>query len=68
MVVPGVVRYSLLNLSILLLYKSIFVIKSLLMDVFFECMPIKEKRRVHFNSFMLEFHNRRFRNKFEKKL
>lgn len=38
------------------------------MDVFFECMPIKEKRRVHFNSFMLEFHNRRFRNKFEKKL
>lgn len=37
------------------------------MDVFFECMPIKEKRRVHFNSFMLEFHNRRFRNKFEKK-
>ncbi|CAF1107196.1 unnamed protein product [Adineta steineri] len=35
--------------------------KSLLMDVFFECMPIKEKRRVHFNSFMLEFHNRMHR-------
>lgn len=31
------------------------------MDVFFECMPIKEKRRVHFNSFMLEFHNRMHR-------
>ncbi|CAF1075634.1 unnamed protein product [Rotaria sp. Silwood1] len=35
--------------------------KSLLMDIFFECMPIKEKRRVHFNSFMLEFHNRMHR-------
>jgi len=23
-------------------------------------MPIKEKRRIHFNSFMLEFHNRMF--------
>ncbi|UJR09719.1 hypothetical protein I4U23_013948 [Adineta vaga] len=35
--------------------------KSLLMDIFFECMPIKAKRRVHFNSFMLEFHNRMHR-------
>ncbi|CAF2679269.1 unnamed protein product [Rotaria sp. Silwood2] len=35
--------------------------QSLLMDIFFECMPIKEKRRVHFNGFMLEFHNRMHR-------
>ncbi|CAM4747635.1 unnamed protein product [Rotaria magnacalcarata] len=35
--------------------------KSLLMDIFFECIPTNEKRRVHFNSFMLEFHNRMHR-------
>ncbi|CAF0981420.1 unnamed protein product [Adineta ricciae] len=35
--------------------------KSLLMDIFYECVPIKEKRRIHFNSFMLEFHNRMHR-------
>ncbi|CAF1323946.1 unnamed protein product [Rotaria sordida] len=45
----------------LYIYGSAGCGKSLLMDIFFECMPIKEKRRVHFNSFMLEFHNRMHR-------
>lgn len=35
------------------------------MDIFYECMPINEKRRVHFNSFMLEFHNRMFMKRFD---
>ena len=46
------------SLSSSLLFTFISIEQSLLMDIFFECMPINEKRRVHFNSFMLEFHNR----------
>ena len=31
--------------------------KSMVMDLFFDCIPIKEKRRVHFHGFMLECHS-----------
>jgi len=30
--------------------------KTYLMDCFYECLPFKEKRRVHFHRFMLEIH------------
>ncbi|CAB3243717.1 unnamed protein product [Arctia plantaginis] len=42
----------------LYLYGSVGGGKTMLMDLFYETVPIKEKLRVHFNSFMLNIHAR----------
>ncbi|XP_068630350.1 putative ATPase N2B [Battus philenor] len=42
----------------LYIYGSVGGGKTMLMDLFFESVPIKEKLRVHFNSFMLNIHSR----------
>ncbi|CAG9560378.1 unnamed protein product [Danaus chrysippus] len=42
----------------LYIYGSVGGGKTMLMDLFYETVPIKEKLRVHFNSFMLNIHSR----------
>ncbi len=37
--------------------------KTMLMDLFFECAPIKEKRRAHFHEFMADVHERIFQER-----
>ena len=32
--------------------------KTMLMDMFFDCLPVKAKRRSHFNDFMMDIHDR----------
>lgn len=39
------------------LYGSVGCGKTMLMDLFFVCCEMKQKRRVHFNEFMLEVHS-----------
>lgn len=45
----------------LYLWGSVGSGKTMMMDLFFEncCVDIRFKRRVHFHSFMLDFHNRK---------
>ncbi|MCO5064337.1 MAG: cell division protein ZapE [Rhizobiaceae bacterium] len=41
--------------------------KSMLMDMFFELLPVRRKRRVHFNDFMADVHDRIARHRLARK-
>ncbi|OWA52238.1 Lactation elevated protein 1 [Hypsibius exemplaris] len=42
----------------LYVYGTVGTGKTMLMDLFYDCVDVKRKRRVHFNSFMLDVHHR----------
>ena len=42
----------------LYIHGSVGTGKTMLMDMFFECLPVKAKRRSHFNDFMTDIHDR----------
>ncbi len=41
--------------------------KTMLMDLFFETLPVRRKRRVHFNAFMADVHDRIQQHRLERK-
>jgi cell division protein ZapE len=41
--------------------------KTMLMDIFFELVPVRRKRRVHFNDFMVDVHDRIQRHRQQRK-
>uniref|UniRef100_A0A914UUC5 Lactation elevated protein 1 n=1 Tax=Plectus sambesii TaxID=2011161 RepID=A0A914UUC5_9BILA len=47
------------------LYGSVGCGKTMLMDLFYDCCPFKNKRRVHFNSFMQDIHRQMHQLKLE---
>ncbi|KAG2386595.1 hypothetical protein C9374_002339 [Naegleria lovaniensis] len=42
----------------LYIYGDVGCGKTFLMDMFFKCVPLQKKLRVHFNSFMIDFHTK----------
>ncbi|KAL0481145.1 mitochondrial AFG1-like ATPase [Acrasis kona] len=42
------------------LYGGVGCGKTMMMDMFFDCVPFPYKQRIHFNSFMVDFHARMF--------
>ncbi|KAL9653501.1 hypothetical protein ABK040_002134 [Willaertia magna] len=42
----------------LYIYGDVGCGKTMLMDLFYQCLPIHKKLRIHFNSFMIDFHTK----------
>ncbi|EFC46089.1 AFG1 ATPase family protein [Naegleria gruberi] len=42
----------------LYIYGDVGCGKTFLMDMFFKCVPLQKKLRIHFNSFMIDFHTK----------